>query len=49
VVARQARAIGNQNYREINKLHILAASNVLRCMRDAGLFTQTDRGSVNSY
>jgi ATP-dependent DNA helicase RecG len=49
VVAREAGALDNQTYREINKVDTLAASKALRRLRDAGLFTQKDRGSATWY
>lgn len=49
VVAREAGAMDNQTYREINKVDTLAASKALRRLRDAGLFTQKDRGSATWY
>lgn len=49
VVTREAGAIDNQTYREINKVDTLAASKALRRLRDAGLFTQKDRGSATWY
>lgn len=49
VVAREAGAMDNQTYREINKVDTLAASKSLRRLRDAGLFTQKDRGSATWY
>jgi hypothetical protein len=49
MVAREAGAMGNQTYREINKVDTLAASKALRRLRDAGLFTQKDRGSATWY
>jgi ATP-dependent DNA helicase RecG len=49
VVALEAGAMDNQTYREINKGYTLAASKALRRLRDAGLFTQKDRGSAAGY
>lgn len=49
VVAREAGAMDNQTWREINKVDTLAASKALRRLRDAGLFTQKDRGSATWY
>ena len=49
VVAREAGAMDNQTWREINKVDSLAASKALRRLRDAGLFTQKDRGSATWY
>ena len=49
VVAREAGAMDNQTWREINKVDTLAASKALRRLRDAGLFSQKDRGSATWY
>ena len=49
VVAREAGAMDNQTWREINKVDTLAASKALRRLRDAGLLTQKDRGSATWY
>jgi len=49
VVAREAGAMDNQTWREINKVDTLAASKALRRLRDAGLFIQKDRGSATWY
>ena len=49
MVAGAAGAMDNQTYREINKVDTLAASKALRRLRDAGLFTQKDRGSATWY
>jgi ATP-dependent DNA helicase RecG len=49
VVAREAGALDNQTWREINKVDTLAASQALRRLRDAGLFTQKGRGSATWY
>jgi ATP-dependent DNA helicase RecG len=49
VVAREAGAMDNATYRSLNKVDTLTASNVLRRLRDAGLFTQQGRGSATWY
>lgn len=49
VVAREAGAIDNATYREINKVDTLVASGALRRLRDAGLFAQKGRGSATWY
>lgn len=49
VVAREAGAIDNATYREINKVDTLVASAALRRLRDAGLFAQKGRGSATWY
>ena len=49
VVAREAGAIDNATYRALNKVDTLAASNALRRLRDAGLFSQQGRGSATWY
>ncbi|WP_310387830.1 ATP-binding protein [Roseateles sp.] len=49
VVAREAGAMDNATYRDLNKLDTLTASNALRRLRDAGLFTQQGRGSATWY
>jgi len=49
VVAREAGAIDNATYRTLNKVDTLAASNALRRLRDAGLFSQQGRGSATWY
>jgi len=46
VVVREAGALDNQTYREINEVDTLAASKALRRIRDAELFTKNDRGSA---
>ena len=49
VVAREAGAIDNATYRALNKVDTLSASNALRRLRDAGLFSQQGRGSATWY
>jgi len=49
VVAREAGTIDNATYRALNKVDTLAASNALRRLRDAGLFSQQGRGSATWY
>ncbi|WP_298576742.1 ATP-binding protein [uncultured Luteimonas sp.] len=49
VVAREAGAMDNATYRDLNKVDTLAASAALRRMRDAGLFEQQGRGSATWY
>lgn len=49
VVAREAGAIDNATYRALNKVDTLTASNALRRLRDAGLFSQQGRGSATWY
>lgn len=49
VVAREANAIDNATYRTLNKVDTLTASNALRRLRDAGLFSQQGRGSATWY
>ena len=49
IVAREAGAIDNATYRTLNKVDTLAASNALRRLRDAGLFSQQGRGSATWY
>ena len=39
----------NATYRSLNKVDTLTASDVLRRLRDAGLFTQMGRGSATWY
>jgi len=49
VVAREAGAMDNATYRSLNKVDTLTASNTLRRLRDAGLFSQMGRGSATWY
>ena len=49
VVAREAGAMDNASYRDLNKVDTLAASAALRRLRDAGLFEQQGRGSATWY
>lgn len=49
VVAREAGAMDNATYRDLNKVDTLAASTALRRLRDAGLFEQNGRGSATWY
>lgn len=49
IVVREAGAIDNGTYRELNKVDTLAASQALRRLRDAGLLTQKGRGSATYY
>jgi ATP-dependent DNA helicase RecG len=49
IVVREASAIDNATYRELNKVDALAASGALRRLRDAGLLAQKGRGSATYY
>lgn len=49
VVARETGAIDNASYRELNRVDTLTASQALKRLRDAGLFTQKGRGSATWY
>ena len=49
VVVREAGAIDNATYRDLNKVDTLAASQSLRRLRDAGLLIQKGRGSATYY
>jgi len=49
IVVREAGAIDNATYRELNKVDALAASGALRRLRDAGLLAQKGRGSATYY
>jgi len=49
IVIREAGAIDNATYRELNKVDVLSASQSLRRLRDAGLLTQKGRGSATYY
>lgn len=49
IVVREASAIDNATYRELNKVDALAASGALRRLRDAGLLLQKGRGSATYY
>ncbi|MCX8016543.1 MAG: hypothetical protein N2690_01375, partial [Rhodocyclaceae bacterium] len=48
-MAREAGAIDNATYREINHVDTLSASQALRRLRDAGLLDQQGRGSATWY
>lgn len=49
VMAREAGAIDNATYRDLNKVDTLTASAALRRFRDAGLLSQHGRGSATWY
>lgn len=49
IVAREAGAMDNASYRDLNKVDTLAASAALRRLRDFGLFEQQGRGSATWY
>ena len=49
IVVREAGAIDNSTYRELNKVDVIAASGALRRLRDAGVLTQKGRGSATYY
>lgn len=49
IVVREAGAIDNATYRELNKVDALAASGALRRLRDSGLLAQKGRGSATYY
>ncbi|HSX38701.1 MAG TPA: ATP-binding protein [Chlamydiales bacterium] len=49
VLAREVGAITNQDYRQINGTHTLAASNALRHLRDLGFLTMKGSGSETYY
>jgi len=49
VLAREVGAITNQDYRQINGTHTLAASNALRHLRDLGLLTMKGSGNETYY
>ena len=49
VLAREVGAITNQDYRQVNGTHTLAASNALRHLRDLGLLTMKGSGSETYY
>lgn len=49
IVVREAGAVDNSTYRELNKVDALAASAALRRLRDAGLLSQKGRGSATYY
>lgn len=49
IVVREAGAIDNATYRELNKVDALTASGALRRLRDAGLLAQKGRGSATYY
>jgi len=49
VFVREAGAIDNATYRELNKVDPLTASGALRKLRDSNLLTQKGRGSATYY
>lgn len=49
IVVREAGAVDNATYRELNKVDTLTASQSLRRLRDAGLLAQKGRGSATYY
>lgn len=49
IVVREAGAIDNASYRDLNKVDTLAASQALRRLREAGLLQQKGRGSATYY
>lgn len=49
IVVREADAMDNATYRELNKVDTLATSGALRRLRDAGLLEQKGRGSATYY
>ena len=49
VAVREAGAIDNATYRNLNKVDTLSASTALRRLRDAGLLAQQERGSATWY
>ncbi|HVK56778.1 MAG TPA: ATP-binding protein [Burkholderiales bacterium] len=49
VIVREAGAIDNAAYRELNRVDTLAASLALRRLRDAGLLAQKGRGPATYY
>jgi ATP-dependent DNA helicase RecG len=49
IVVREAGAIDNATYRELNRVDTLNASQALRRLRDADLLTQKGRGSATYY
>ena len=49
VVTREAGAIDNATWRDINKVDTLSASQALKRLRDAGLLQQNGRGSATWY
>jgi len=49
VVTREASAIDNATWRDINKVDTLSASQALKRLRDAGLLQQKGRGSATWY
>lgn len=49
VLAREVGAITNQDYRQINGAHTLAASNALKHLPDLGLLTMKGSGSETYY
>lgn len=49
VVTREAGAIDNATWRDINKVDTLSASQALKRLRDAGLLQQKGRGSATWY
>lgn len=49
IVVREAGAIDNASYRDLNKVDALTASQALRRLREAGLLHQKGRGSATYY
>jgi ATP-dependent DNA helicase RecG len=49
IVVREAGAIDNATYRDLNKVDALTASGALRRLRDAGLLAQKGKGSATYY
>ncbi len=49
IVVREVGEIDNADYRGLNKVDALMASQALRRLRDAGLLTQKGRGSATCY
>ena len=49
IFVREAGAIDNSTYRDLNKVDVLTASQSLRHLRDSGLLTQKGRGPATWY
>ena len=49
IFVREAGAIDNASYRQLNRVDTLAASQALRRLRDAGVLVQQGRGSATFY
>ncbi|MES2832417.1 MAG: ATP-binding protein [Pseudomonadota bacterium] len=49
VIVREAGAIDNATYRDVNKVDVLNASSALRRLRDAGLLEQKGKSSATYY